>query len=92
MAAGLDSGAVEPDTKCEICDGPLKVDKYFIKTWNNEYNPDATMLDVIVLSDNVGMSYVGQKTGADTLYDYLDAFGIGKATDVDLFKERWHQN
>ncbi len=84
MAAGLDSGAVEPDTKCEICDGPLKVDKYFIKTWNNEYNPDATMLDVIVLSDNVGMSYVGQKTGADTLYDYLDAFGIGKATDVDL--------
>ncbi len=84
MAAGLDSGAVEPDTKCEICDGPLKVDKYFIKTWNNEYNPDATMLDVIVLSDNIGMSYVGQKTGADTLYDYLDAFGIGKATDVDL--------
>lgn len=84
MAAGLDSGAVEPDTKCEICDGPLKVDKYFIKTWNNEYNPDATMLDVIVLSDNVGMSYVGQKIGADTLYDYLDAFGIGKSTNIDL--------
>jgi len=84
MAAGLDSGAVEPDTKCEICDGPLKVDKYYIKTWNNEYNPDATMLDVIVHSDNVGMSYVGQKTGADTLYDYLDAFGIGKSTNIDL--------
>lgn len=84
MAAGLDSGAVEPDTKCEICDGPLKVDKYFIKTWNNEYNADATMLDVIVHSDNVGMAYVGQETGADTLYDYLDAFGIGKATNVDL--------
>ena len=84
MAAGLDSDAVEPDTKCEICDGPLKVDKYYIKTWNNEYNADATMLDVIVLSDNVGMSYVGQKTGADTLYDYLDAFGIGRATDIDL--------
>lgn len=84
MAAGLDSGAVEPDTKCEICDGPLKVDKYFIKTWNNEYNADATMLDVLVHSDNVGMSYVGQETGADTLYDYLDAFGIGRATNIDL--------
>lgn len=84
MAAGLDSGAVEPDTKCEICDGPLKVDKYFIKTWNNEYNADATMLDVLVHSDNVGMSYVGQETGADTLYDYLNAFGIGKATNIDL--------
>jgi len=84
MAAGLDSDAVEPDTKCEICDGPLKVDKYFIKTWNNEYNADATMLDVIVHSDNVGMSYVGQQVGADTLYDYLDAFGIGSATNIDL--------
>ncbi len=84
MAAGLDSGAVEPDTKCEICDGPLKIDKYIIRTWNNEYNADATMLDVIVHSDNVGMTYVGRETGADTLYDYLDAFGIGKATNVDL--------
>ena len=84
MAAGLDSDAVEPDTKCDICGGPLKVDKYYIKTWNNEYNADATMLDVIVHSDNVGMSFVGQKTGADTLYDYLDAFGIGKATNIDL--------
>lgn len=84
MAAGLDSGAVEPDTKCEICGGPLKVDKYYINTWNNEYNADETMLDVIVHSDNVGMSYVGQKTGADTLYDYLDAFGIGRATNIDL--------
>ncbi len=84
MAAGLDSEAVKPDTKCEICDGPLKVDKYTISTWNNKYHADSTMLDIIVNSDNVGMAYVGQKTGADTLYDYLDAFGIGKATGIDL--------
>ncbi|MEJ2347643.1 MAG: penicillin-binding protein 2 [Patescibacteria group bacterium] len=84
MAAGLDSDAVEPDTKCEICDGPLKLDKYYIRTWNNEYHPDSTMLDVIVNSDNVGMAYVGQKMGADTLYDYLSAFGIGKETGIDL--------
>ncbi|MGB6838888.1 MAG: penicillin-binding protein 2, partial [Microgenomates group bacterium] len=84
MAAGLDSEAVEPDTKCEICDGPLKVDKYFIKTWDDKYYPDQTMLDVIVYSNNVGMAYVGQKLGADTLYDYLDAFGIGESTGIDL--------
>ncbi|MEJ2441378.1 MAG: penicillin-binding protein 2 [Patescibacteria group bacterium] len=84
MAAGLDSDSVEPDTKCEICDGPLKLDKYYIRTWNNEYHPDSTMLDVIVNSDNVGMAYVGQKMGADTLYDYLSAFGIGKETGIDL--------
>ena len=84
MAAGLDAGVVEPDTKCEICAGPLKLDKYFIKTWNDEYHPDISMTDVIVESDNVGMSFVGQKLGADALYDYLHKFGIGEKTGIDL--------
>lgn len=84
MAAALDARAVEPDTACEICAGPLKVDKYIIETWNKEYRPDSTMLDVIVHSDNVGMAFVGQKLGADKLYDYLDKFGIGSATGIDL--------
>jgi len=84
MAAALDAGAVEPDTVCDICSGPLKVDKYTIETWNKEYRADSTMVDVIVHSDNVGMSFVGQKLGADALYDYLDAFGIGKVTGIDL--------
>lgn len=84
MAAGLDAGVIEPDTKCDICAGPLKVDKYTIETWNREYREDSTMLDVIVHSDNVGMAFIGQKLGADTLYDYLDKFGMGKLTGVDL--------
>lgn len=84
MAAALDSDTVEPDTKCEICEGPLKVDKYTISTWDNEYHKDATMTEIIVYSDNVGMAYVSQKVGADTLYDYLDKFGIGKKTGIDL--------
>lgn len=84
MSAALDADVVEPDTRCEICNGPLRVDKYIIRTWNNEYHPDSTILDVIVNSDNVGMAYVGQTLGADKLYDYLDNFGIGKLTGVDL--------
>lgn len=84
MAAGIDATKVTPDTKCDICSGPLKVDKYSIETWNNEYHPDATMTDVIINSDNVGMSFVGQKLGADLLYDYLNKFGIGKPTGIDL--------
>ncbi len=84
MAAALDAGVVEPETKCEICDGPLKIDKYYIRTWDDQYHPDSTMLEVIVNSDNVGMVFVGQKLGADRLYDYLDRFGIGKVTGIDL--------
>ena len=84
MSAALDAGVVKPDTVCEICTGPLKVDKYYIRTWDDKYHPDSTMVDIIVNSDNVGMAYVGQKLGADELYDYLSAFGLGTLTGVDL--------
>jgi len=84
MASGLDAGVVKPDTPCDICSGPLKLDKYFIRTWNDKYTPDISMTDVIVESDNVGMSFVGQKLGADKLYDYLTKFGFGQKTGIDL--------
>ena len=84
MASALDAKAVRPDTICDICSGSLKVDKYKIETWDNKYYPDSTMTDVILHSDNIGMAFVGQKLGADTLYDYLDKFGIGKETEIDL--------
>jgi len=84
MASALDAGVVEPETKCDICSGPVKVDKYSIETWNNKYFPDSTMTDVIVHSDNVGMVFVGQKLGDEKMYDYLKEFGIGEETGIDL--------
>ena len=84
MAGALDEGLVKPDTKCEVCGGPLPVDRYLIETWNQVYRPDSNMIDVIVNSDNVGMAWVAQKLGPERLYDYLDKFGIGKLTDIDL--------
>jgi cell division protein FtsI/penicillin-binding protein 2 len=84
MASGLDAKVIKPDMVCDICDGPVKVDKYSIETWDGKYFPDSTMTDVIVHSDNVGMTFVGQKLGADSMYDYLEKFGIGKATGIDL--------
>ena len=84
MASGLDAGVVTPDTQCDICNGPLQVAQYYIRTWNDKYTPNISMTNVIVNSDNVGMSFVGQKLGADNLYDYLTKFGIGQKSGVDL--------
>lgn len=87
MAAALDSGAVKPETICDICDGPVKIDKYTINTWNNEYNPDSTITDILVHSDNVGMVFVGQKLGLDKFLDYFHRFGLTEKTGVDLEDE-----
>lgn len=84
MASAIDAGLVTPDTVCDICSGPLKVDKYLIETWNKVYFPNTTMTDVIVHSDNVGMSFVAQKLGRDKMYKYLSSFGIGQLTGIDL--------
>ena len=84
MAAGLNEGVIEPETKCDICDGPVKIDKYEISTWDNKYYPDSSMTDVLVHSDNVGMVYIAQKLGVEKLSKYLQEFGLGSLTDIDL--------
>ena len=87
MAAALDAGVVQRDTKCDACSGPVFIDKYTIKTYNEVYYPDTTMEDVILHSDNTGMVFVARKLGIDRLWDYLQSFGIGQLTGVDLQEE-----
>lgn len=84
MAAALDLKKVTPETKCTICDGPVEVSGYTIKTWNSKYYPNSTMKDVLQHSDNTGMVFIGQKTGPTGVREYLKRFGIGEKTGIDL--------
>ncbi len=84
MASALDGGVVKPEDRCPQCDGPRKIDKYEIKTWDENYYPESTMTEIIQHSDNVGMVYVSQKLGIERLVDYLTKFGFDSATGIDL--------
>ncbi|MCL5438487.1 MAG: penicillin-binding protein 2 [Patescibacteria group bacterium] len=84
MASALDSKVVKPDTKCPICGGPVTIYDYKVKTWNDQYYKDTTMIDVIKHSDNTGMVFAVQSLGLDRLLDYLKKFGIGELTSIDL--------
>lgn len=87
MAAALDAGVVTPETRCDICTGPLTIGKYTLRTWNNEYHPDSTMAEIIDHSDNIGMVFVGQKLTQPRLVEFLKAFGLGQPTGIDLQEE-----
>lgn len=87
MAAALNEGAVEPNTKCDQCAGPRVISDYVIETWNEEYFPDCTMVEIIEHSDNVGMVFVGEKLGIEKMVDYLQKFGLGEKTGIDLEDE-----
>lgn len=84
MASALDSGVVKPDTKCPICAGPISTGGFTIKTWDEKYHKDSTMVDVIKNSDNTGMAFVGQSLGVEKLLFYLEKFGVGGETGIDL--------
>lgn len=84
MAAAIDMGKVKPDTKCDICAGPVPIGEYNIKTWNSKYYPNSTMTEVIQHSDNTGMVFTGRKLGQENLLSYIRRFGIGEVTGVDL--------
>ena len=87
MSAAINEDLVKPDTKCSICAGPVFIGGFSIRTWNNKYYPETTLQDVIIHSDNTGMVFTGQKLGLDKFYTYLENFGFGKTTDIDLQDE-----
>jgi stage V sporulation protein D (sporulation-specific penicillin-binding protein) len=84
MASAIDAGLVKPETKCPICAGPVTIGEYNIRTWNDQYNANETMTDVIIHSDNTGMVFTGRELGLDRMLSYFKKFGIGDLTGIDL--------
>ncbi|RJQ37952.1 penicillin-binding protein 2 [Candidatus Microgenomates bacterium] len=84
MASAIDAGVVKPETKCPICDKPVSIAEYKINTWNNKYYKDINMIDVIKHSDNTGMVFAARSLGLRKMLYYLDKFGIGSLTGIDL--------
>lgn len=84
MAAALNSNLVKPETTCPICDKPIEIGGYTIKTWNDQYQAGINMVDIIRESDNTGMVYISQLLGLKRMMKYLNEYGIGQLTGVDL--------
>lgn len=88
IASALDSGIIKADTICP-CKGPIRVAEYEIQTWNNKYNPNSTIAQVLQNSDNVGASFVSLKLGTDKLLSYIKDFGFGSTLGIDLQGEEF---
>ncbi len=84
MAAALDDGAVDLETRCDRCDGPRTIGEYQIETSEKKYFPGSSLTEIIVHSDNVGMVFVGEQMPFDHLYRYLQKFGFGDKTGIDI--------
>ncbi len=87
VAAGIDAGVISPDTQCDSCSGPVTIGQYTIKTWDDKYHAGTTIQEGLTHSDNTAMVYIGKKVGKEKFLEYLQNFGVGTKTGVDLQDE-----
>jgi cell division protein FtsI/penicillin-binding protein 2 len=86
MAAALDSGTVSPGTTY-LDTGSILVGGAVIKNWNDEPWGMQDMTGCLQHSLNVCMATISSQMGAEIFYGYMDNFGLGHTTGVDLAGE-----
>ena len=86
LAGGLQSGAITPDYTFNET-GSVEVGGYNIQDWDHKAHGNVDMSKVLALSLNVGAVKVQQLEGADNFYKFLNLFGIGRSTGIDVAGE-----
>ena len=67
--------------------GTVNVDGAIIKCWKAGGHGSQTFLQVLQNSCNPGFVRLGQLLGKERLFSYIDKFGFGKKTNIDLTGE-----
>lgn len=83
VAFALEEKKISPNDFV-IEDGPVRIGDYSIKTWDNKYEGKISITRVLERSSNVGMVRIGERLGKKKLYQYLEKFGFGQLTNIDL--------
>jgi len=86
LSGALDDHAITPDTRFNET-GVAVVGGVAIHNWDNRAHGNVTMTQVLQNSLNVGAVKAQQMEGAAPFYQYLQRFGIGAATAVDVAAE-----
>ena len=64
--------------------GSIKVEDATLHCWKHGGHGHQTYLNVVENSCNPGFVSIGLKLGTETLMDYINKFGFGKKTNIDL--------
>jgi len=86
MAAGLDSGTVQRDS-VYIDNGAFSFGGRVIKNHDEKAYGRVSMTELLAYSLNIGAATISTDMGAKRFYSYMEGFGFGAATGVDLMGE-----
>lgn len=83
MAAGLDAGRVDPKSTF-IDEGFVTIGPDTIRNALKRTYGEQTMTQVLEFSINTGVIHVMRSAGRDTFKSYVERFGFGEATGIEL--------
>jgi len=86
MAAGLDSGKVTSET-VYYDEGKIRIKGSSISNVDGKAYENQTMIEVLEKSLNTGAVYVQRQVGQEVFGDYVQKFGFGQKTGIDLVGE-----
>lgn len=84
LSAAVNEGKVDLIKDTFYDGGSINVGGARIKCWKHGGHGSQTFLEVVQNSCNPGFVELGNRLGKETLFDYINKFGYGKKTGIDL--------
>lgn len=87
MASAVEEKVIDIFNEHFYDTGKVNVDGSVLKCWKSGGHGDQTYLQILQNSCNPGFVKLGQLLGKDKLFSYINKFGFGEKTGVDLSGE-----
>jgi len=84
LAAALQENKVNLTNESFFDPGSIKVAGATLHCWKSGGHGSETFLQVVQNSCNPGFVVMGQRLGKNTLFSFINSFGFGKKTGIDL--------
>jgi cell division protein FtsI/penicillin-binding protein 2 len=86
VAGALDAGLVSPETIYHD-PGVFEAGGRIIRNWDGAAYGARTITEVLGYSLNTGTAWLSTSLGAERFYRYIDSFGFGQSTGIDVGSE-----
>ncbi|MBU8907116.1 stage V sporulation protein D [Desertibacillus haloalkaliphilus] len=84
LAAAIEEGEVDLEKDTFNDPGFIEVSGHRLRCWKKGGHGEQTFLEVVQNSCNPGFVTLGERLGKDRLFDYIEGFGFGEKTGIDL--------
>jgi cell division protein FtsI/penicillin-binding protein 2 len=86
VAAAIESGLVTPETTY-YDPGETEIGGQIVRNASPQSYGEHTVAEILIESLNVGAVWLSKQVGPERFYRYVQAFGVGRPTGVDLAGE-----